>query len=531
MKSLYSYIAGIVLLAVIGIYSCKYKHYINHHFRTAYEGFEGIRDSDSTQLPFFKIHFVNGDVCLMEDWALNADKSQVGGQGHLYDFNRRQIREGTMWFPLHEIAIIETNQLAAIKSRDQARVASLAVLTGLNLILDIFCITNPKACFGSCPTFYTEGQTAFHSANAEGFSSAIAPSLEEADIDALGYRTSAPGFSLSMKNEALETHMVNQLQAVAVPKAVDENVFQDRAGIFYRCGELESCQSAKVEDKDIRDVIKQMDEHEYFSSSDSFNLAIKESIILEFKRPPGERLGLAVQFRQTLLTTFLFYSALSYMGEEVGACFSQLETSKWARELMQEPVKRLGGIQLSAWNESTQSWQLFDELNETGPIARNVELAAIPTTLPKGKTLKVKMELTKGLWRLGYVGLTAIHAEVKPHIASPACIEVLDGEGYTIKDVQYDDDDYLVAFPGNEFRFTFLLPEIEHGREYEMFVLSKGYYLEWMRQEWMEEKNLSKLWKMLRNDPATWRSLAVEFKQMEEEMEAVFWGSKFAEMQ
>jgi len=35
---------------------------------------------------------------------------------------------------------------------------------------------------------------------------------------------------------------------------------------------------------------------------------------LEFDSIPGKRLGLVLGFRQTLLTTYLFYQGLTYMG-------------------------------------------------------------------------------------------------------------------------------------------------------------------------------------------------------------------------
>lgn len=512
--------------------SCKYGNYINHDFRKTYTDFNEVLHSDTTEVPFFKAHFKNGDVGILEKWSLSQDKDAIIGQGRLYDFNRNQVKEGLLSFEVKEIAIIETNQLEAIKSLDADRVTGLAILTGVNLALNIFCISNPKACFGSCPTFYVEGETFIHSASAEGFSSSIAPSLEQTDIDALRYSTSADAFFLTMKNEALETHAVNQLQLHAVPKIRGESAFHDKSGNYYRCGELYTSKRAFVDGKDITKMLAYFDETEYYSPADSFDLSAREEIVLEFEQPPGENLGLAIRFRQTLLTTFLLYSGLSYMGDEVGKYFTRIETSKNVRKRFGNPFERLGKIELSVWDEETQSWRRFEELYETGPIAKNLMLAPLPKGTTGPGKLKIKIEMAKGLWRLDYVGLTNIRAKAAPIIISPVVMELAGEKADGIDRVKDNDDSYLIAFPGDEFRFRFELPELENeSLEYELFLSSKGYYLEWIRDEWIRGKNIPKLKKMLLNDDQTWRELAAEYKSIEREMESAFWNSKYIRTQ
>ena len=69
-----------------------------------------------------------------------------------------------------------------------------------------------------------------------------------------------------------------------------------------------------------------------------------------------------------------------------------------------------------------------------------------------------------------------------------------------------------------------MLPD--ETNDYELFVYSKGYYLEWMRKEWLGGKDLLKLRKMVLGDEKTWKDLAREFKQLEPSMEATFWNSR-----
>lgn len=519
-----------MVLLTIGIYSCR-KYYIDHRFRQNYTDINKVIHTDAIKIPFFKVHFKNGNVCVFDSWALNADKDSILGQGKLYDFNRNLYQHGPLAINIDEIAIIETNQLEAIKAQDKEKIAALSILTGVNVLLNIVCITNPKACFGSCPTFYVDGQTDLHEARAEGFSSAISPSLEKRDLDALQYSTASNEFLLTMKNEAFETHMINELFIQAVPKHNNAHIYHDKYGSYYNCGASINPRSASVEDKDIANAINTIDDIEYFSATDPYELATKEAIVLEFDNLPPEDYGLLINFRQSLLTTFLLYSGISYMGDEVGDYFAKIETNAKIKQILSNPFRRLGGITLSVWDEKNNVWQVFQELYETGPIAKNLMLAPLPNISPKHGKLKLKVELTKGLWRLDYLGLTSINAKVKPYTIYPKNIEVIDGENYTIADIANDDDKYLLSFPGNIFNFKYELPELADQHEYELFLSSKGYYLQWIRTDWIAGKNLPKLRKMLRNDTKTWRDLAQEFKTMEQDMESVFWNSKYYNIQ
>lgn len=232
MKYRDSFILLLILSIVwLIIYSCS-KLYVKHDFRNTYNIVNDTVHANIPDSSFFKIHFKNGDVSLMDNWNVNSSGDIINGQGTLFNFNRSKIREGTLSFNIDEVAIIETNQLDAIKSKDKERVSVLTILTGINLIGDAICITNPKACFGSCPTFYLNDVSILQSAHAEGFSSSISPSLESRDLDAMRFSTSSPTINLTMKNEAYETHMLNELILKAVPKNPRDYVFTTKTIYF-----------------------------------------------------------------------------------------------------------------------------------------------------------------------------------------------------------------------------------------------------------------------------------------------------------
>lgn len=78
------------------------------------------------------------------------------------------------------------------------------------------CLANTKACFGSCPTFYaSDGERL--ALQGEGFSSAVARTLEQTDVDTLyTARPAGRELALTMTNDALETHFVRSVRVLSV---------------------------------------------------------------------------------------------------------------------------------------------------------------------------------------------------------------------------------------------------------------------------------------------------------------------------
>jgi len=518
-----------MLLLVVTVYSCKY--YIKHDFRKTYTDVNKALHIDVHDSIFFKIHFNNGDVSVLDKWYVNDAQDSIWGNGTLYDFDRMKVQEGDLSFRIDDIAIIESNDLRAIKSKDKSRVAGLTILTAANLVMNFVCITNPKACFGSCPTFYIDDSDYVHDSRAEGFSNSISPSLERHDLDMLQHRTSDAEFYLTMKNEAFETHSVNKLSIEAVAVDKDKSVYHDTQGTYYQCGKVHELHKARVEDRNIRSAMRSIDEEEYFSLTDSTDLTTREEIIFEFNEVPATDLGLVVNYRQTLLTTFLLYSGIAYMGDEVGDYFARIETDMRLKKRLESPFAKLGKVDVYVWDELKSKWIFVEALYETGPISKNLIFAPLHKINHNGGPLKMKIEMAKGLWRIDYLGLAEIEQEVKPIKIAPSKIEVITGGTCAVDNVKADDDQYLVSFPGDEFRFQFDLPRISEYKEYELTLYSKGYYLEWVRDQWLKEKNTAKLKRMLMYNKNTWEELAIEFKTMEHEMETVFWNSTYSNIQ
>lgn len=509
-----------IFLGLLFLPNCK-----TYYFRSNYQDTNGLLYESKHQQhkPFLKAHLKNGDVCIMRDnWQIDTSRNVLTGEGATYDFNRDRARFGAISLPIDDVAIFETN--TKILNPEKERIAVLTILTAVDVIIGIICLTNPKACFGSCPTFYINADQNFHYADAEGFTGAISPSMEYTDIDALKNEPVKGAFSLTMKNEALETHCVKEIKLLAFPRKKGEHVFQSPSDEFYSSDKIYELTGARADEGDITDLLQAPDHRERFSLSDPENLDSREEIFLNFNTPENfGNPGLVLDFRQTLMTTYLFYSAMGYMGDNVSDVFARLERDSVIRKKFDSTTKELGKIDVYEWDNLKNNWELQGQFFETGPIAINRQI--IPLTENSGnKEIRLKLVVNKGLWRLDYAGLASIEKKVVP-------IEIL--PDYVTNKGNLDEqalaeinnpDKYLISMPGSEYRFNFSLPL--QNTDYELFLSSKGYYLEWMRQHWLKDKNLMKLRQMVINPKEFLKKEAKEYKQYETTMEQEFWNTK-----
>ncbi len=516
------------LILLLLLFSCK-MHYVNPDFRQTYQQYNELLHSDSMKTSYLKVHTDNGNVYLLEDWDLNESGDMLTGVGKGYNYNRMLVTEGSMAVPVNSIVILETNDISSIKSLDGSRKAGLAILTIGNIIGGILCAVYPKACWGSCPTFYIDQSpgTSIHRVSAEAFSRSVRPSLEQSDIDALQYRKHGKQLvNITMTNEAYETHAVNMVNLLAVPAQPEENIFHDKDGTFYRCNGMISPSSAFGPEGPCLEAISAIDDLERISLTDSTDLTEKEIIELEFTGSMMNNPALVMNFRQTLLTTFLIYSGISYMGNEISDVFTVLETNDKAGKTRLEFYDRISTIEIWIQKNDKNRWERIDQFTETGPIAKNLQIIPLCTDWSNNSDIrKVRICMTRGMWKLDFAGLVNILDTVEPMRLLPKWVSsygMYDED--ILEKLSYDDDQYLASLSGDRYELSFLLPD--NDVDYELFLLARGYYLEWARQEWYDQKDLTRLRKLLTWDQGTMEAMAREYKNVEGIMESVFWNSK-----
>ncbi len=469
--------------------------------------------------PYLKAHLRSGYVYVLADWHADSGGGVIRGRGRLLDANRALVDSGEFRFPADSVALFETNVV-----RPSGANAAISVMAGVTATVAAICALSPKTCFGSCPTFYAP-DSGGASLQAEAFSASIAPALEATDLDML-YRARPRGaaFELRLTNEALETHVIRFADVIAVPRPAGGRVFVTPDGEFRPATGLESPSRCDAAEGDCRAAVQGFDRVERYSAADSVDLAARETIDLEFAEVPEGEVGLVVASRQTLMTTYLIYQSLAYLGTQATTWLARLETGgPVARGFAGELGRVLGRIEVLV-PDSMGEWRVAGSVGEIGPIAVDTKVVPLPATA--AKPYRVRLRLTRGLWRLEYVAIAALGDAVEPVRLRPESVRHAGRADAAALRALREREQPLVTLPGDEYEIGYQLPA-DYGR-YELFLEARGYYLEWLRREWLPEENAAAAVQLVLQPRDALRALAPAYKRQEAGMEHIFWNSRYA---
>ena len=487
--------------------------------RNVYETPQLSSDSVRLENNYIKVHLTNGFLAVLNSWEIDDKEQLITGSGFYYNTNREEtsVNSMSMIFNYEDIVLVETNEYKGFNLISPLLMTVSTVFSSAA----IPCIGNPEACFGSCPTYYLHQDNALL-LQAEGFSSSITKSMEATDIDYLA--DFKPGYKDEIKielvNEAMETHYIRKTELLAVERIKEEEIIHGN-GRFYAVSGLSLPKSAIGSGQDLLDPLKLRDGIEYWSASDSADLTKKESLILEFDQHYGPNAAIAITQRQSLMTTFLFYQSMAYMGSKLGELIAAYErASPIVRNAQKTMYDILGGIEVSVLVNG--KWKKVGTIDEQGPIASDTHLLPVKH---KGEFTKIKLTMTKGLWRIDQVAVYTVIGERKPNVLRANKLINNGDEELSLLHYLNDSSKMLVNGPGTSYTLAFERPEMDN---FSLFLRSQGYYTEWMRSEWLKEENTEMVQLMIKN-PTKWlQQMSPRYKLAEPVLESQFWSSKMA---
>ena len=470
-------------------------------------------------LPVLKVHMRTGELFVLESWLLVDEGRRLEGEGARYDLDRELLSRGDVRIDLDDVALFETNSPDVGTSGGAVTLGIVSVVTGG---VAAYCASDPKACFGSCPTFYVEGGDPDRPA-AEGFSASFARALEARDVDALPRAVGVSRrYTVTMRNEALETHAVRRVHLLAVPRPPEGRILAGVDGRFYPARRLPPAMACRAPEGECLAAVARAGGLERFSPADPHNLARREVVEVEFAPATG-RLGLVLTARQTLLSTHLFYQSLAYFGSRAGEYLARLERGGPALASQATGLARaLGPLEVLV-SEGHGPWRRIGVFDEAGPIASDVQV--LPFQTRGTGRLRVRLTQARGHWRLDQVALVRLGEVVTPTRLSPMSVErggVVDRRAQRRLE---QEDVHLPTYPGDTYELTFALPR--PGDELELFLESEGYYYEWMREEWLKEEDPEMAALVLLDPSEALRRMAGPFKGHEAALERAFWDSRF----
>ncbi len=431
-----------------------------------------------------KAHLVDGSTVVFAD-GLTVLDDRVVGDGVRYDLVLKEDQRVTE-LPLDDIAAMESFSTPVAKGT--TAVASTGATAGGTVVgLGVL-----KAIFGSCPTTYSlEGDEPV--LEAESFSYSIAPGFEARDLDRLGISGQSAGrVALEMRNEALETHYINQVGLLAVEHDPGYTVMRDGEGRALIVHGLRTPASAI--DNSGRDVLAELaDVDGQAWETPAARLAalgaddFRDSIVLEFPASPDAGAVAVLRLRNSLLNTVLLYDvmlkgqgfrALDWLGRDLDGLYARWQLARWYRDRM--------GLRISVRRDGR--WREVAALDDTGPIAWQDIAVELPAT--DGGVLALRLDFVSDNWRIDRVALATL-AGVGEFERIPL-VAITDAEGAHHREAELAlaqrDEDYVVTYPGQQLRLLFDTGAPPPGRERTFFLDATGYYIEWMRRDWLEAR-------------------------------------------
>lgn len=467
-----------------------------------------------------RVHARDGSVYDLDSWRRRG--AMLSGNGALYDADRHLVRRGTFSFPLADVAVIELSE-HQVQSSDFA-IAGLGIVTAASAGMTVYCATHTKACFGSCPTFYVE-RSGLWTVQAEGFSTSVARALEADDLDDLpDARPDQGSLVIAMRNEALETHVTRRVALRVVDAPVGASAYRrfDREA-FDALGATVA--PVEASDGAAPASLAARDGDEVAFTSDGIDLASRASITLRYPPMHTRRVALALTARNSLMNTFVFYHLLALQGRRAPEFSARLERHDAATlGALGGFDQALGGVDVEV-REGEGAWRHVATLPYIGPIARATRAAPFEVSDPSAP-VEVRLRFARSHWRFDAALLAPVVAsELATTTVWP---DEVSGHGRDTERAATrfrGEGDSVLTLPGDELMLRFRVPETRGHASY--FLSSRGYYHEWLREEWLRDEDLPLARAYLDDPVRALRELAPAWQRAEPEMARYFEASRF----
>jgi hypothetical protein len=429
-----------------------------------------------------KAHLSDGSTVVYPD-GVRVEGNALRGAGERYNIALTGSAPVSA-VPLDEVVAMESFR-TEVRMAESILVSTLTT-TGMAVAATAFFST---ATFGSCPTVYSADGTV---EEAELFSSSIGPLFEARDLDRLSARPDADGMlTLEVRNEALETHYINNLQLVEVRHGPAAWVLPDAGGLPIVVGGLRA--PASVRDRGGRDVagdVALADGAAYSTPSEVIAAADAGDLDdrLEFTvpvDPSASETALVFRLRNSGLGTVLFYNvmlepmgaaALDWMGPGLDEISTAVELGRWLgdRAGLKVAVRRDGVFREVA------------RIPDTGPISWHDVAVRIP--VEEGESsLDVRLSFVADHWRIDRIASAASVREPELRVVELAEVTVDGGatDPVALERLRGTDREYLETRPGQRFFARFEVGEAPGDRTF--LLSSLGYYIEWIRGDWIRQ--------------------------------------------
>ena len=430
----------------------------------------------------FRAHMRDGSLVAYPRGA-TIGNGKIDGTGTRIDITRTKSVAATI-VPLDSVLGLEIFERHVNPGRTAIYLPlSMVVSTAATVALLI-------AIFGSCPTIYADS-AGVQVLQAESFSYSVAPLLAKRDVDRLDVTPDANGvIRLDVRNEALETHYIDQLELLEVRHAADELVVPAPRGTPVALRHVIAATTAHDRTgRDVRRLVANADES-VFATVDSVLASAahggpaEDYLELSVPRVAGrDSLAVVLRARSSLLSTEVLYDymlgrpgprALDWMSSDLSRITTLARLATWYTDNF--------GLRVSVWDGS--QWRQVVRLMDFGPVAWRRVAAVVPAF---GRdSVRIRLSFAADEFRIDQANVSWDVRRTDPRTIAVHRVTVPDsGEvnGAAVA-LRTAGDRPLVTYPGQRF-----FAEFDAGRSATprtFFVAASGYYTEWVRPKWIE---------------------------------------------
>lgn len=480
-----------------------------------------------------KAHLLDGSTVVFRHGG-TIGHNAIDGSGEHFDFMKSAASGAAaqMAVPFDSIVGLETFEGKQLVAQSLVVSGALTALTGAAVGLLAVAI------FGSCPTVYADTGSGM-TLEAEGFSYAIAPLLEQRDLDPLRARPDRDGIiRLELRNEALETHYINNIELRAVSHRAGSRAIPDQSGHLVVVDGFHPLVSARDRiGRDVRPILAAPDGNLFASASGTIDHAREGDLddwidIEAHDLEPGDSVAVVLRLRNSLLNTVLLYDGIlgghdapEWLETGLQRISTAIDLSKWYMHTMGMRAS-VEGIEPSSFDTP---WNA--RLGDVGPIAFRDVAMVLPRPTRNATSIRVRLRFVADDWRID-------HAIVASDVSRPVPTTIplehvfihTDSTARAIDDtaavsaLRDADGRYLQTLPGQRMSLEFKPPKLDAPGTTTTFLIAwQGWYREWIRGRWLAEPSRTSPWTP--GDAAVLTALR-QWRSKQNELERAFYSTR-----
>ncbi|MBK8945995.1 MAG: hypothetical protein IPM32_12095 [Ignavibacteriae bacterium] len=472
--------------------------------------------------------FKNDNSIVLFPNGFTSSENIIIGEIEKFNFSSKEKYIQKITIPFDSISAMITYEDS---TKSESYFASFLLgLTGPPLtILGIYCIACPKCCFGSCPTIYSfDGNN--YNLEVELFSECISKQLENNDLDLFQQNISSDTLKLKITNEAMETHYINKFEISCAEYSNNKKVFPSIENKIISFTNLFEIQKISSKNGNQISHLISKDDNNYYRTGVEKVSELKNGPYFDYIdfEIPKNATKILVKYRNTLLSTTLLYDIV------IGS--QGLDAINWIDKMNNDPIyasqfktvyELFSGMKakLITKNNEIEVGRFLD----AGPL--NWKYLAMEVPKNKSEINILRLEFIPDNFMIDYIAYdTTNYVDGEIEISTLTPNKILDNAGNPCPNlwefIINDDEKYLKTEPGDAYELFYNITQKENKSK-SIFIKSKGYYNEWIRGNWINEKNPIYTFNLF-DINGTLRKLAESWKENHDLLEEEFFKSKIS---